>query len=109
MLFIPQSFYMEKILIGVVTYPLNLFFWFLQICGNDESVKFLNEWLHLWWERHHQNSKYLNGLEDSSSLEKSNSCPLHDSDSEFTEKAGLKNVLLIIGPVGVGNRCISLF
>lgn len=82
---------------------------FLQICGNDESVKFLNEWLRLWCERHHQNGKCLNGLDESSSLENSNSYHLHDSDLEFTEEgARLKNVLLIIGPVGVGTSA-SLF
>ncbi|KAK4758310.1 hypothetical protein SAY87_019611 [Trapa incisa] len=72
-----------------------------EICGNDAPVKFLNDWLHLWWERHHQNSRYLNVLEECSSLENSNSSHLQDSDSELTE-TGLKNVLLIVGPVGCG-------
>ncbi|PKI38434.1 hypothetical protein CRG98_041133, partial [Punica granatum] len=73
-----------------------------EVCGNDDSVKFLSEWLHLWHQRHNHNSRYVNALDDSGSLEHSNSYHLPDSDSEYTEEEGLKNVLLIIGPIGCG-------
>ncbi|XP_031281321.1 uncharacterized protein LOC116139808 isoform X1 [Pistacia vera] len=69
-----------------------------EVCGNNESVKFLSDWLHLWREREFRTIK------DSSGSDK---CSLQDdyeidSDSENIDEDGLKNVLLVTGPVGSG-------
>lgn len=87
--------------------PLSTFSYDLQICGNNESVKFLSEWLRLWYEKGSRNSKCStdndNWIMQGVDL---NYSPT-DSDSESTdEETSLKNVLLVTGPVGV---CLSFF
>ncbi|CAH1425734.1 unnamed protein product [Lactuca virosa] len=75
----------------------------IEICGNNESVKFLSEWLCLWYEKGSRNSKCStdndNWIMQGFDL---NYSPT-DSDSESTdEETSLKNVLLVTGPVGSG-------
>ncbi|XP_054788869.1 uncharacterized protein LOC129294480 isoform X2 [Prosopis cineraria] len=79
-----------------------------EVCGNDESVKFLRDWLHLWHGRRYQSRK------DASCRDKSDmhggggddddyDCSHCDYDSEdMTEGDSLENVLLITGPIGSG-------
>lgn len=75
----------------------------LEVCGNNESVKFLSEWLQHWHERDSRISKevvdcVMGDMEDNNYL-----CSESDSDSENKhEKAGPKNVLLVTGPIGSG-------
>uniref|UniRef100_A0A803LV03 AAA+ ATPase domain-containing protein n=1 Tax=Chenopodium quinoa TaxID=63459 RepID=A0A803LV03_CHEQI len=71
----------------------------LEVCGNSEAVKFINDWLHRWHEMDFRFSK------SSYSADK---CLIQDgeydsdSDAENLEASGLKNVLLVTGPVGSG-------
>ncbi|XP_021740360.1 uncharacterized protein LOC110706706 isoform X2 [Chenopodium quinoa] len=71
----------------------------LEVCGNSEAVKFINDWLHRWHEMDFRFSK------SSYSADK---CSIQDgeydsdSDAENLEASGLKNVLLVTGPVGSG-------
>ncbi|GLT47100.1 hypothetical protein SLA2020_208190 [Shorea laevis] len=76
-----------------------------EVCGNNEAVKFLSDWLHLWHERDVQSIK------DSSKVDKCNvqdddddyECCQYDSDSaNINGEDSLKNVLLVTGPVGCG-------
>ena len=74
----------------------------LQVCGNGESVNFLSEWLRLWHERGFQSSKDLTVGENLIVQDEDYNCYQSDSDSENRdEENGLKNVLLVTGPVGV--------
>ncbi|XP_012570633.1 uncharacterized protein [Cicer arietinum] len=76
-----------------------------EVCGNDESLNFLRDWLHLWHERRCQNRK-------GSSNKDQTDIPNDDGDYNFPgfgcaskdvdEEGSLKNVLLITGPVGSG-------
>ncbi|XP_061363887.1 uncharacterized protein LOC133307395 [Gastrolobium bilobum] len=77
----------------------------VEVCGNDESVNFLRDWLHLWHERRYQSRK------DSSNRDKSDmqdddddyNCSHSDYRSEdIDEDDSLQNVLLITGPIGSG-------
>lgn len=72
-----------------------------QVCGNGESVRFLNEWLGSWRGRYSRNPE--NSTRDIT-------CGIEDSDygsgedsvaESMEERAELKNVLLVNGPVGV--------
>ncbi|PIA47356.1 hypothetical protein AQUCO_01400197v1 [Aquilegia coerulea] len=74
-----------------------------EVCGNGESVRCLNEWLASWREKYSHNRKnstrdIICVIEDSDySSEES------DSDAEsIEERADLKNVLVVNGPVGSG-------
>ncbi|KAK9162225.1 hypothetical protein Syun_003127 [Stephania yunnanensis] len=72
-----------------------------EVCGNNESVQFLNEWLGSWRERYsgvRKNSKCDSHtfIQDEYSLEEG------DSDTESMDGASSRNVLLITGPVGSG-------
>jgi len=75
---------------------------FLQVCGNDESVKLLSNWLHSWQQRGHQvcTDTYSGDVCD---RQDADYCRVQsESDSENNnEGASLKNVLLITGPTGV--------
>ncbi|KAI7738510.1 hypothetical protein M8C21_000214 [Ambrosia artemisiifolia] len=75
----------------------------IEICGNPESVKFLNEWLQLWHEKGSRTNKI--STDDNNWIMKDvdlNYCP-SDCDSEYSnEENSLKNVLLVTGPVGSG-------
>lgn len=75
---------------------------FLQVCGNDESVKLLSNWLHSWQQRGHHvcTDTYSGDVCDRQDADYT--CSQSDSDSENNnEGASLKNVLLITGPTGV--------
>jgi len=75
---------------------------FLQVCGNDESVKLLSNWLHSWQQRGHQvcTDTYSGDVCDRQDADYN--CVQSESDSENNnEGASLKNVLLITGPTGV--------
>ncbi|KAM0017269.1 putative checkpoint protein Rad17/Rad24 [Helianthus debilis subsp. tardiflorus] len=75
----------------------------IEICGNSESVKFLNEWLQQWREKGSRINKC--STDDNDWVMKDvdlNYCP-SDCDSEYSnEENSLKNVLLVTGPVGSG-------
>jgi hypothetical protein len=59
-------------------------------------VKFLSDWLHCWHERGFQTSKDRTDGDHSDMQDADYRC----SDSEDIDE-GLKNVLLVTGPVGV--------
>ncbi|KXG39732.1 uncharacterized protein LOC8054300 isoform X2 [Sorghum bicolor] len=66
-----------------------------QVCGNNEHVKFLAEWLKGWDERGHKIGA-ANGDTNGSSYQ-------DESDSDYSESASdCENTLLITGPVGCG-------
>ncbi|XP_075639120.1 uncharacterized protein LOC142611012 [Castanea sativa] len=70
-----------------------------EVCGNDESVKFLSDWLHMWHERGFQISKVRTDGDQCDMQDDDYRC----SDSEdIDEEPGLKNVLLVTGLVGCG-------
>ncbi|CAN6853074.1 unnamed protein product [Brassica oleracea] len=74
---------------------------FLQVCGNTDSVKLMNEWLGQWHERGFQPSKDFLSSDEEKSQDADYKCSESDSDSENTgAQDRLKNVLLIVGPVG---------
>ncbi|CAN7123508.1 unnamed protein product [Brassica rapa subsp. narinosa] len=76
---------------------------FLQICGNTDSVKLMNEWLGQWHERGFQPSKDFLSSDEEKSQDADYKCSESDSDSENTgAEDRLKNLLLIVGPVGSG-------
>ena len=66
-----------------------------------EAVKFIKDWLQLWHSMDFRSRK--SSYSDDKHLIKDQeygSCD-SDSDAEYEEVAGLKNVLLVTGPVGV--------
>lgn len=71
----------------------------VEVCGNSEAVKFINEWLRLWHEKDFRFSKSSYSADKCTINEDE-----YDSDSDFEniEASGLKNVLLVTGPVGSG-------
>ncbi|KVH93074.1 hypothetical protein Ccrd_004887 [Cynara cardunculus var. scolymus] len=75
----------------------------VEICGNYESVKFLNEWLRLWHEKGSRTNKCSTDTDKWIMQDVDlNYCP-SDSASQYTdEESTLKNVLLVTGPVGIG-------
>ncbi|XP_010274309.1 PREDICTED: uncharacterized protein LOC104609641 isoform X2 [Nelumbo nucifera] len=74
-----------------------------EVCGNSESVKFLSEWLHLWHERDLQTNKTSTSQDECSSKDSDHGWFEDDSDTESMEEGdALKNVLLVLGPVGCG-------
>ncbi|KAJ9673640.1 hypothetical protein PVL29_023286 [Vitis rotundifolia] len=74
----------------------------IEVCGNGESVKLLSEWLHLWHEKDSQSSKKATGGDKCIMQDSDNSFCGSNSDSDLDEGTGLKNVLLVTGPVGSG-------
>lgn len=84
----------------------------MQVCGNTESVKLLNEWLCQWYERGFQPSKDFLSSDEEKSQDADYNCSESDSDSEnIGAEDRLKNVLLIVGPPGVCDKtfCHQLF
>ncbi|KAG2313505.1 hypothetical protein Bca52824_025062 [Brassica carinata] len=74
-----------------------------EVCGNTESVKLMNEWLGQWHERGFQPSKDFSSSDEDKSQDGDYNCSESDSDSEnIGGEDRLKNVLLIVGPVGSG-------
>lgn len=72
-----------------------------QVCGNDESVKFLGEWLRLWHERDTQIGKNCIDSDSGGMHADDYTCSESEYDSDSEAAADLKNVLLVTGPVGV--------
>ncbi|KAI9097944.1 hypothetical protein K1719_025715 [Acacia pycnantha] len=79
-----------------------------EVCGNDESVKFLRDWLQLWHGRRYQSKKdslYRDkgDMQGDDNDDADYDCSHCDYDSEdMTEEDSLENVLLITGPAGSG-------
>ncbi|PWA92896.1 P-loop containing nucleoside triphosphate hydrolases superfamily protein [Artemisia annua] len=74
----------------------------IEICGNFESVKLLNEWLHLWQEKGSRTNRCPTDNDNQIMQDIDlNYCP-SDSGSDTEEETNLKNVLLVTGPVGSG-------
>jgi len=71
------------------------------VCGNEEAINFLSDWLHLWHKRLYQCRK--------SSSNKGQS-KRQDDGAEYASddihKGPLQSVLLITGPIGV---CENIF
>jgi hypothetical protein len=79
----------------------------LQVCGNDEAVKFLSDWLRLWHARSFHTRKDQAGGDQCNKQDDDYYCSHNDSDSEeIDEDDRLKNVLLVTGPIGV---CTTIF
>ncbi|KAK9096037.1 hypothetical protein Sjap_021534 [Stephania japonica] len=69
-----------------------------EVCGNNESVQFLNEWLGSWRERYSGVGK--NSICDKQYIEYS--LEEGDLDTESMDGTCSRNVLLVTGPVGSG-------
>lgn len=79
----------------------------MQVCGNDEAVKFLSDWLRLWHARGSHTSKDQAVGDQCNMQDDDYYCSRNDSDSEeIDEEDRLKNVLLVTGPIGV---CTNIF
>ncbi|XP_038717111.1 uncharacterized protein LOC120010394 isoform X2 [Tripterygium wilfordii] len=74
----------------------------IEVCGNEESVKFLSEWLRLWRERDHKPSKNSIGGDESNIEDTYDEWYPSDTDSGNIDGPRLKNLLLVTGPVGSG-------
>ncbi|KAH0989402.1 hypothetical protein GBA52_000885 [Prunus armeniaca] len=75
------------------------------VCGNDESVNFLSEWLRLWYKRDFRASEDPTGSGNCDRQYNDYRCSQSDSDLESeNEEASMKknNVLLVTGPIGSG-------
>ncbi|XP_022140030.1 uncharacterized protein LOC111010770 isoform X2 [Momordica charantia] len=74
-----------------------------EVCGNLESVKFMSEWLHLWYERNSQNNRDFAVGNKFQKQDNSGNCSQSDSDYEGLDgEDSLKNVLLVTGSSGSG-------
>ncbi|KAJ6398925.1 hypothetical protein OIU77_019647 [Salix suchowensis] len=74
-----------------------------EVCGNDESVKLLSEWLCSWQQRGCQPSTDTFSGDVCDRQDADYTCSQSNSDLENNnEVASLKNVLLITGPTGCG-------
>ncbi|XP_027903010.1 uncharacterized protein LOC114163118 isoform X3 [Vigna unguiculata] len=80
----------------------------VEVCGNDESVNFLSDWLHRWHERQYKSRKdntgtNKSGMQDVEDDDDDYKYSYSDCDSEdINEKDSLPKVLLITGPIGSG-------
>jgi hypothetical protein len=78
--------------------------YFLQVCGNDEAVNFLSDWLHQWHERRYKPRKDTSNRDTRVIQDDDDDyiCSDSDYDSEdMNEEDSLQNVLLVTGPIGV--------
>ncbi|KAI3951550.1 hypothetical protein MKX01_018666 [Papaver californicum] len=73
-----------------------------EVCGNGDSVKFLNEWLQYWREKRPQANKNSALNDKFITLDSDCSSDENYSDAESVDDEGLKIVLLVTGPVGSG-------
>ncbi|CAI8584488.1 unnamed protein product [Vicia faba] len=76
----------------------------VEVCGNDEAVNFLSDWLHQWHERR-CNPRKETSNRDTRVMQDDDDyiCSDSDYDSEdMNEEDSLQNVLLITGPTGSG-------
>ncbi|KAF6172734.1 hypothetical protein GIB67_000792 [Kingdonia uniflora] len=74
-----------------------------EVCGNCDSVKFLNDWLCSWRERYSRTR--INSPSGKQGIGHTHdySWGENDSDTEILDEGtNLKNVLLVTGPVGSG-------
>lgn len=74
------------------------------MCGNDESLNFLRDWLHLWHERRYQSRKDSSNKDQTDMPNDDDDYNCSDCDhisKDINEEGSLQNVLLITGPVGV--------
>ncbi|XP_023523707.1 uncharacterized protein LOC111787864 isoform X1 [Cucurbita pepo subsp. pepo] len=75
----------------------------MEVCGNLESVNFLSEWLHLWYEKNSRNKKDFAGGNKFQKQDNNGNCYQSDSDYENPDgEDSLKNVLLVTGSSGSG-------
>ncbi|KAJ9537777.1 hypothetical protein OSB04_030510 [Centaurea solstitialis] len=75
----------------------------IEICGNHESVKFLNEWLRQWHEKGSRTNKCSTDNDKWIMQDVDLNYSPSDYSSEYIdEETTLKNVLLVTGPVGSG-------
>ncbi|CAL5202973.1 unnamed protein product [Lathyrus oleraceus] len=80
----------------------------VEVCGNDEAVNFLSDWLHQWHERRYKPRKETSKrdtrvMQDDDDDDDDYMCSDSDYDSEdMNEEDSLQNVLLITGPTGSG-------
>ncbi|GAB2235229.1 hypothetical protein Droror1_Dr00027724 [Drosera rotundifolia] len=74
----------------------------MEVCGNNESVKLIKEWLQSWRERDlRTTNNFLNST--NGSRQETYESTDEDCDSEYMEEGSfLKNVLFVTGPVGSG-------
>lgn len=61
----------------------------------------MSEWLHLWHEKDSQSCKKAAGGDKCTMQDSDYGFYGSDSDSDLDEGTGLKNVMLVTGPVGV--------
>ncbi|CAO2834492.1 unnamed protein product [Amaranthus hypochondriacus] len=73
-----------------------------QVCGNMESVKFIKDWLQLWHSMDFRSRKSSYSVDKHLIKNQEYGSCDGDSDAESEEVPGLKNVLLVTGPVGSG-------
>ncbi|KAJ1388107.1 P-loop containing nucleoside triphosphate hydrolase [Sesbania bispinosa] len=77
----------------------------VEVCGNDEAVNFLRDWLHLWHERRYQSRKDASNRDKSNMQDGDDDYNFSHSDYDSEDMDGedsLQNVLLITGPIGSG-------
>ncbi|KAH9311969.1 hypothetical protein KI387_027004, partial [Taxus chinensis] len=74
-----------------------------EVCGNSQPVMFLNDWLHCWHGRVFGSDKDLTKENDNSIRDEDWGC-FQDEEETLSKDAedGLKNILLLTGPVGCG-------
>ncbi|KAK9743391.1 hypothetical protein RND81_03G236100 [Saponaria officinalis] len=73
-----------------------------EVCGNNEAVKFINDWLRLW---HAADFRVRKKSRNDDNFVKDDEYDSDDHDSyaeNADEPSDLKNVLLVSGPVGSG-------
>ncbi|CAA6664322.1 unnamed protein product [Spirodela intermedia] len=80
----------------------------VEVCGNNEAVKFLGEWLASWQERCLQEAKGRTSKTICIDEDSDESLYENDSDSE-NDEASLRNVLLVTGPVGYCGKTAAIY
>ncbi|XP_027190964.1 uncharacterized protein [Cicer arietinum] len=77
----------------------------VEVCGNDEAVNFLSDWLHQWHERRYKPRKETSNRNTRVMSNDDDDFICYDSDNDsedMNEEDSLQNVLLITGPIGSG-------
>ncbi|KAF3788428.1 hypothetical protein EJ110_NYTH08659 [Nymphaea thermarum] len=66
-----------------------------EVCGNLDSVKFINQWMHSWYIQNPANDKISSHNDDHEWIE---------DDDAVNDMYGIapKNILLLTGPIGSG-------
>ncbi|XP_027332493.1 uncharacterized protein LOC113847527 isoform X2 [Abrus precatorius] len=76
-----------------------------EVCGNDEALNILGEWLHLWHEKRYQCRRESSDRDMSDMKDDEDDYNCSDGDyapKYIDDKDSLQNVLLLTGPVGSG-------